>query len=920
MPDWKYVIRAHFPKLDLSPEREREIVDEWSQHLEDRYRELSAAGKSKEEALRLALEEIEDDLVEREMRTLRQSFANPVITPGAPAGRLLADIWQDVVYACRILAKQRGFAAAAILTLALGIGVNTAVFSLFNAMLLRRLPVEHRERLAYLYTQGHWQVLSYPAYEALRDGNTSFEKLAAWGGIGASLNSDDETDLVAGAIVSGEFFDTLGIHAERGRLISSSDDVTPGAHPVAVISHRLWQTRFGGRQDIVGYQIRLNAQVFTIIGVTAPDFPSAQLGVIRDLYVPMMMQSLMRPPRAGYSGEMDPDLLHNPHNGWLYAVGLLKPGVSFGQAEKELAAVGTAYVRTLDPRARAQSTTLVPIDEGDPTERQGMLSVATLLAAVVGAILLIACANVANLLLSKAASRRRELAVRLAVGANRRRLIRQLLTESVLLALIGGAAGVGLAWAIVEAFKLVPPPAGVLPVVIQFALDRRVLLFTSVLSVATGIVFGLVPALQASNPNVAPTLKDESFVPEESGRRIRVKQVFVIAEVALTLVLLIAAGLFVRSLRTSQVVDPGIAADELLSAPININLLRYTKQQARDFYARVTAQVQTIPGVVSASVARIAVLTGSGRLTSINMEGRQQSDSLTSEGRGILANEVETTNVNVVGPSFLNTMGIPLLRGRDFTSDDEEGKPLVALVNEAFVRRFFPKEDALGKRFRTRSDAAGDWTEIVGIVHDSKYASLNESPKAVVYFPIRQRHETGVTLYIRASVPPETLVASVRHEMQALEPNLPVPNIQTMEETIGNSLYASRVGAWLIAGLGGLALILALLGVYGVMSFAISTRTREIGIRIALGADKRTLFGLVIGEGMLLVSIGVVVGLAGAVLASRTLSGFLFGISPYDPVTFAAVPLFLSGVALAACYLPARRAMAVDPVLAIKEM
>jgi predicted permease len=921
MPDWKTLIAARFPKLQMNPAREKEILDEFSQHLDDRFRELRSEGKAEHEAIRLTIGEIDNAALEREMKTLRQSFDSEPIAPGAPAGHLTADIGRDVVYAIRTLCRQPGFALAAILTLALGIGVNTAIFSLVNAMLLRHLPVQNRERLVYLYSGQNLSVLSYPAYRTLRDNNQSMEKLVAWGGIQASLNAEDETDLVSGAIVTGNFFEALGVRPERGRLLGMDDDVTPGAHPVAVISDRLWRSRFAERADIVGHEIRLNGKPFTIVGITPPEFPSAQLGVNRDLYVPMMMQALMRPPRAGYSGEMNPDLLNNPNNGWLYNLGLLKPTVTVVQAAEELSAVATSYAQSRSRNARPQQVTLVPIDNGDPAQRQQMRSAATLLIAVVGTILVIACANVANLLLSKAVSRRRELAVRLAVGANRWRIVRQLLTESILLSLTGGAAGIGLAFAIVQAFKVAAPPAGVLPVALEFSIDLRVLLFTFVLSFVTGIVFGLLPALQASNPNVAPTLKDESFVPDERGRRIRMKQSLVVCEIALTVVLLVAAGLFIRSLRKSQQVDPGIASNELLSAPLNINLLRYTRPQGRDFYKNVIDRVSALPGVVSASVARVAVLTGSGRISTINIEGRQPpNDPRTSESRGISAVESDTASANVVSPEFLNTFGIALVQGRTFNMDDAENHPLVAVVSETFVRRFFPNGDALGKRFSTAAGQNPDWTEIVGIAHDSKYGSLSEDPQPVVYLPIRQRHETGVTLYVRTSTSPDNLIASVRHEIQQLEPNLPVPDIQTMNQTIAASLYVPRMAAWLIGILGGLAMVLTSLGVYGVLSFAISRRTRELGIRMALGADSRKVLRLVIKEGMLLLAIGLALGMTGATFFSMTLSSFLFGVDTHDLMTFVTVPVVLTFVAFAACYLPARRAVGVDPMKAIREV
>jgi predicted permease len=925
MPDWKPALASRLSRLTLRPAREREIIDELSQHLDDRYRELRLAGSTHEDAMRVAIDEVNDerdhDLLAREMRPLRQAAAPEPIAAGAPRRGLLGDAWQDLVYAARMLRKNPGFAAAAILTLALGIGANTAIFSLVNATLLQRLPVQNRDRLDYVFNGPNWNIISYPAYAALRDGTRMLDGLAAWGGIGASLNADGETDLVSGVIVTGNFFDLLGITAERGRLLSTSDDVTPGAHPVAVISHRLWQNRFGGKPDIVGTEIRMNGGLFTIVGVAPREFPGPQLGIMRDVYVPMMMQALMRPPRAGYSGEQNPDLLKNPNNGWLFQFARRKAGVSAQQAQAELNAVATTYVRTRNPNARPAALALVSIDLGDQNQRQQLRSVATLLGCVVGAVLLIACANVANLLLSKAAARRREVAIRLALGASRWRIVRQLLTESVLLSAIGGAAGVFLAWLVVQSFQAAPPPPGALPIALEFTLDRRVLAFSLILSVLTGLVFGAAPALQASRPGLVPALKDEAFVPDGRSRRFNLKKALVVAEVALSLLLLIAAGLFIKSLKTVQTIDAGFAVNELVTAPLGVNLLRYTRAQGREFYQRVIDRMEQMPGVKSASVARMAVLTGANRVTTVNVEGRPDSGNRSqSEGGGLAATRGQEALANVVGPGFFETLGIPILKGRDFNNQDVEGRPQVAIVSETLVKEFFPGEDALGKRFSTaNSSANGPWIEIVGIAKDSKYRSLSEAPAAVVYVPLAQQHETGVTLYVRAAGSPAQLVAQVRREIQAIEPNLPVPNIQTMNETIGASLYAPRMGAMLLTVFGGLALLLAALGVYGVLAFSISRRTREIGIRMALGADRRRVFALVIREGMWLVGIGLAIGLGAGLYASESIKRFLFDVSTRDAATFTSVPLVLAAVALLACYLPARRAMKVDPMVALRD-
>jgi putative ABC transport system permease protein len=920
MPDWSHALRARLARLTLTPAREREIVDELAQHLDDRYQELRDAGTPHEDAMRLALDEVDDEeLLAREMRTLRQASAAAPIPPGTAPRRFLGDFSQDLVYAGRMLRKAPGFAAAAILTLALGIGANAAIFSLINATLFQHLPVQNRDRLAYVFTDQGLNISSYPAYAFVRDGVRQLDGLLAWGGITASLNADGETDLVSGVIVTGNFFELLGVSAERGRLLARTDDVTPGMHPVAVISHRLWQRRFAGRADIVGAQVRLNGGLFTIVGVAPPEFPGPQLGVFRDVYVPMMMQALMRPPRAGYSGDMNPDLLRNPNNGWLMQIGLLGPGVAPEQAQAELASLFTAFRRAVNPNAPQARIVMIPLDTGDPLQRRQMRSVATLLMCVVGAVLLIACANVANLLLSKAAARRREVAIRLALGANRWRIVRQLLTESVLLAAIGGLAGVLLAWTVVQAYQAAPAPAGALPIALEFTVDRRVLAFSLLLSVLTGVIFGLAPALQASSPGLVPALKDESFVPDGRARRFNLKKALVVSEVALSVMLLAAAGLFIRSLRAAQTIDPGFDIDRLVSAPLNVNLLRYTRAQGREFYRRAVERMEQLPGVEAASVARVAVLTGGGRTTTVRIEGRArpQDGGQSEGGTGGLA--AYDTRANVVSPGFFRTLGIAIVRGRGLTDLDTDTHPAVTLVNEAFARQFFPGEDPIGKRMTMGNGPDGPWIEIVGITRDTKYATLAETDIPIIYLPIAQNHETGVTLYVRASVPPAGLVPQIRREIQAIEPNLPLPTIQTMNETIGTSLYAPRMGAMLLSVFGGLALMLACLGVYGVLAFSIARRTREIGIRMALGADRHRVLGLVMREGMALVAVGLAIGLAAALYASQWMRAFLYDISVRDATTFTSVPAVLAVMALLACYLPARRAMRVDPMRALRD-
>jgi predicted permease len=681
----------------------------------------------------------------------------------------------------------------------------------------------------------------------------------------------------------------------------------------------LWQQRFGGDPAVLNRTVLLNGHTFTIVGVAPAGFTGPQFGATRDLYVPMMMQAVVRPPRAAYSGEMDPDLLKVRGNNWLFAIARLNRGVTKEQTETALGGLATASDRALQPEAKPHRIMLQWIDDGMPGQRAQIVPVARLLLGVVAAVLLIASANVANLLLARAAARRREVAVRLAIGASRWRLVRQFLAESVLLAVAGGALGVVVAWLTVIGLRAAPPPPGALPVAVDFAIDWRVLAFTLVLAIGTGLLFGLAPALRASRPVLTPSLKDESFVPDERSRRFGLRRLLVVSEVALALALLLAAGLFIRSLRASEAVNAGFDRNRLVNVPLSVNLLRYTRAQGRAFYQAAIDRAQALPGVEHAAVARVSVVSGLASVRSLHIEGRQHSsDVFRSDGSGFgAAGRNDAVNANVVSPGYFATLGIAQTRGRDFGAADTESSTPTVIVNERFVERHFPGANPLGARL-SLGGPTGPWLEIVGIVATSKYASLLEPPTSVVYLPLSQNHETGVTLHVRTSVAPGSLLPALRREINALEPNLPLPNMQAMEDAIATSLYSARMGAWLLAVFGGLALLLATIGVYGVLAFSMARRTRELGIRLALGAQARDVFGLVVREGLWLVLSGVAIGLVGAIFGARALAQFLYGVSTFDRVAFVAAPAVLIVVALIACLIPARRAMKVNPTIALR--
>jgi predicted permease len=919
MPEWNDDLRRRLAGLALPPERLPELIDELSAHLDDHYAECLSSGASPEEARRIALGGLEPDLLARGLQPLARARAAEAVVPGVRPARLLADLWQDLRYAARTLMRAPAFTAAAVATLALGIGANSAIFTLVDATLLKRLPVRDAERLVHAqYSRGN--AFSYPEYVELRDNNGVFDGLAAWGGITATLGYEGDTDLVSGVIVTGNYFDVLGVGAGQGRLLGPGDDQKPGAHPVAVISQALWKGRFGGRGDIVGHEIRLNGAPFTIVGVTPDGFAGSQLGVERQLYVPMMMQAVMRPPRAGYSGEMDPDLLRVRTNRWLVGLGRLKPGITEQQARANLDAVIAATPSAPPPGTPPRSIVTVPVNVGDPSLRARLRSAATLLLAVVGAVLLLACANVANLLLSRATARRREISIRLALGASRARLVRQLLTESVVLAAAGGLAGMVLAAWIVSALRAAPPPPGAVPLVIAPSVSAPVVAFTAALSLLAGLVFGLVPALAASRENLVPSLKDESFVPDQRSRRLNLKNALVVTQVGLSLVLLVTAGLFLRSLREAQSIQPGFDVQRLLSAQLPVNLLRYTSAQGREFYGQVVERTEALPGVESAAVARVPVLSDTARVVSLNLPGREGPDNRFRSEGGTTQQNLDAVSANVVGPAYFRTLGLPLLAGRDFDTRDAEGAPPVVIVNAAFARTHFAGRQhpqVVGERVSV-DGPNGPWREIVAVVGDSKYRTLTEDDLPILYAPLAQNHETGMVLYVRTSGDPAALAGAVRREVQSLEPNLALPDLRTLRETLASSLYLPRMAAALLAGFAGLALLLAAIGVYGVTSFGVAQRTREIGVRMALGARSPDVVRLVVRDGMRLVAIGLALGLALAFGAGRSLETFLYGVKGRDGVTFVVVPLVLAAVALVACLVPARRATKLDPLTALR--
>jgi predicted permease len=806
-------------------------------------------------------------------------------------------LWQDLRFGARMLFKQPGFTLIAVVTLSLGLGANTAIFSLVNTVLLRPLPIPQPERvfeITPLQKGADVGATSYPLYKDLRDRNQVLEGLAAYRFVPLSLSQNGNNERLWGYLVSGNYFDLLGVRAAQGRMFTQEEDRTPGAHPVAVLSYGYWQRRFGGDPNLVGRTITINNHSFTVVGIAPPEFNGTVLIFSPEIYAPINMAKQIEP------GE---DWLESRGSGVLQTIGRLKPQVTAAQAKAALdalmAQLGPAY-----PGYENFRFSLTPPGLIVPMLRNATLGFAGVLLGVVSLVLLIACTNLANLLLARSARRRKEIAVRLALGATRFRLVRQLLTESALLAVMGGAVGALLAWWLVELAMAFKPPVD-FALTIDLRMDWRVLVFTLGVSLLTGVLTGLAPALQATKPDLIPALKDETSL--GGYRRARLRSALVVAQVALSLVLLAGAGLIVRSLQQVQTVGPGFDIEHTVTASVDLNLQGYDEARGVAFQKQLLARIEALPGVRAASYT--------GNLP-LNLD--RSSDTFYVEGQPFTRqSDLPEILVTSVWPRYFETMDIPLLAGRDFTTRDGGERARVAIVNESFARRYWPGQSAVGKRFSEDGPNNPFW-EIIGVVKDSKYFSLGEDSQPFVYFPMMRDYDGAIALVVRASGEPQSLLNALRHEVRQLDANLPVYDAKTMREHMRLSLFPLRTGAWVAGSFALLALGLAGLGIYGVMSYATEQRTREIGIRMALGAQGGDVLRLVIRQGLRLALIGLALGLAGALALTRLMTSVLYGVSATDALTFAGVTLVLALVVVLACWIPARRATRVDPLVALR--
>jgi len=812
---------------------------------------------------------------------------------------------QDIKFGIRMLVKNPGFALVVIVTLGLGIGLNTAIFSLVNAVLFRPLPFEDVEQLVEL-NRGEWNdFFSYPDYVEYRDRSGIFSELSAWSYAPMSVGTRDATELRFGQIVTGNYFATLKVHAHHGRLLTSEDDKVAGRHPVAVISYGYWQSTYGGDPSAVGQSISLNGGAYRIIGVAPEGFVGAYPAFSPDVWVPMMMESQIIPE----GGQLE-----NRGSGWLRTIGRLEPEVTLEQAQARLDQI-TPHMKDIDPERYADEYAFVVHPSGiglPPEARPATLGASGLVMLMVGLVLLIACANVANLFLARSTARRGEIAIRLALGAGRLRLVRQLLTESTLLAVCAGAVGILIAgWAVSLAGALLPELPYKMSLAMDVSLDSRVLTFAVVVSMLTGLVFGLVPALQATKANVAPVLKDDVGARSLGLRRMRLQNTLVVAQVGVSLVLLVCAALFVRSLRSAKAIDPGFDHENVLAVSLAFVLHDDNTANGRAFYRELLDRVRSMPGVESASLNKCIPLGFTMSGNRYWVEGRTPRTNADGE------EAVESAFNSTVSASDFRTLGIPLLRGRDFNEHDTADAPGVVIVNKAFADRVWPGEDALGKRIRIE-DEDGPFLEVVGVVRTAKYLFIGEEPRPYFYLPFTQHYDPDMNLLIRTTGDPMSLLPPVRAALAELNPDVQPADTRVLSGWIAFALLPARFAAALFGTFGVLAIVLASVGLYGVMSYTVGQRTREMGIRMALGAQRRDVLSIVLRQGLALVALGLAFGLVVSLLGARVLAVLLYDISSSDPLTFVGVSVLLVAVAFFACYLPARRATKVDPIRALR--
>ena len=839
---------------------------------------------------------------------------------------MVESILSDLRYGAKKLWKSKGLTVVALVSLAVGIGANSAIFSLVNSILLRARPVSHPEQLVELYVgegQQPYQTTSYPSYLELRDRNDVLSGLAAYGIRQFKFGDANEVEQIWGEAVSGNYFDVLGVAAQKGRTFAADEDLVPGRNPVAVISQSLWQRRFNSDPDVIGKTITLNDQSLTVIGIA----PSQYTGMIRGLASEIWVPTAMLPAVETQVGDR---ILTSRGNRWLILVGRLKPETTLAQARARFDLL-TRDMQAAHPeewlsksetgRVRVSAITVLPESETriHPGTQSAVYAVLAMVFVIVNLVMLIACINLASMLLARAVTRRREMAVRLAIGASRFRIVRQLLTESVLQSMMAGAAGILLAvWFLDLIVAAIPALPEGIRVALDLHLDWRVVVYTIAFSTITGILFGLAPALHSSKADVSTVLKDDSSLFTGLYHKSRLRMSLVAVQVAFSLLLLIGAGLLLRSLEKIRPTRLGFSTENMVVGMVTLDEGKYDRLKTQEFYRQVSERLASLPGVQSASLVDAMPITFMGRSrSSIDIEGYQPG-----------ANEDMQIDAVLAGPRYFTNMRIPFMQGRDIEERDREGAPCVAVVNEAFGEKYFRGANALGRhlmKYGRGRNAPKEPCEIVGVIRDDAWQSLEKQVHPFYALALQQSERKQFTLLVSSTGSnPRALIAAVRNAIRELDPKIPLADVQTLSDYFSVGLYPFRMLGVVMGGCGVMALLLASLGIYGIISYSVAQRTRELGIRMALGALQRDILRMVVRQGMTLVIIGLGIGLLLSFALTRLLTSSLLElelplpVSATDSLTFVSVTMLLAVVALVACYIPARRATKVDPIEALR--
>ena len=821
-------------------------------------------------------------------------------------------LWQDIRYALRLLAKNPGFSAIAVLSLALGIGANTTIFTVVNAILLNPLPVKGIARLAEVDTIDSKTLvtaanatklgMSYPNFQDYARENQVFSALGCFvGPIPLTWSGDSEPRQIFGQMVSANYFEILGLKPAAGRFFLSDEDTKPGGNNVAVLSYSTWANKFGSDPNVVGRTLTLNATPYTVIGVAPHGFKGTfTFGNAEQVWVPVSMY-----PRI-LSGFLK-DNFNDRRFLATTVIGRLKDGVNLGGAEASLKTIASNLESAFPKDNASRSVALTPLADAavGVNNRTQVVLAGGLMMGIVSVVLLIACVNLANLLLAQAARREKEIGLRAALGASQGRVMRQLLTESFVLAILSGAVGLAIAYGGRAALWSFRPPF-ILDGDIDLSFDSHVLFFTLSMAMLTAVFIGLAPAIKAAKPNLMEVLKVGGRGNSVGWTKNPLRSLLVVTEIALALVALVGAGLFIRSMQNAQRIDPGFEAKNLFVFAFDLGALHYEEGRAQQYFRAAIDRAKASPGVESATIASNFPL-GGGLARTVFPEGQDEASGY----RGTL------TQLDDIAPNFLQTLGIPLVSGREFNDGDRKDTKQVAIVSEAMAKQFWPNENAVGKRFHFFGES--NLREVVGVAKNTVVNNIGEEPQPLAYLPLTQDYAPAVTMQVRTKGRPEGVIAEVRGQVQSLDTNLVLTNLNTIGELIDQGLWASRMGALLLTGFGGLALLLAVVGVYGVLSYSVNQQTREIGIRMAMGAQSGRILRLVVSQGMRLAIVGLVLGTLIALASTRVLSSLLFGVSAHDPLIFGGVSLILATAAIMACYIPARRATKVDPIIALRD-